>query len=859
MRGADLGRNEASAARRGVRSSRRLALVAGLSLAAVLLAGFAPTAAAGPQQGVGLAVSTAGLHSTGQSTSGLRVIPFPGTPDAPATTSIIFSSLKPSDIARVRVTGSASGSHTGHLSALPDGAGTAFVPSTRFAAGETVTVRATLTSARAGAASGAPGATMLRFSFAVAVPEGGPPASGAPAAQPASDRSGKGPAVYMHFRSQVHFEPAAIQASADPDKTSGDIFITARHTHTHSQFQGGPMILDSRGRLVWFKYVNGQTTNLEVQRYQSNPVLTWWQGGSRGAGEDVILDSSYRRVAFVHAGNGYYADSHEFQITPQGTALLDAVVGVRTNLKSVGGPAHGTVQDCVIQEIDIKTGKVLWQWNALGHIPVSASYAHYSGSPYDYLHLNSIQQLPDGNILISARHTWAIYEIDKHTGKIIWTLGGKHSGFKIGAGAKFSWQHDAHLTGDTLSLFDDASNGAQQEESESSAKVLRLNFSARTASLVRRYDHYPPLVASSQGSAEILAGGNMFVGWGDQPDFSEYRPGGHQIFNGTLPVGAQSYRAYRFQWKGEPQTKPSLALSPAPDGSVKVYASWNGATQVTSWKVLGGSRPGSLAPLGGHGRTGFETEVTVHSQPAYLAVEALGSGGTVLATSPAHPDPAHLDIFTATSFVRASQGTGAMAVGCFARQSCHVTLRISSGSHVLASGAHPVARGTGALLYFKLSATGVGDLAHGSSHRLPVTVTVHDSTSNTGATRNVTLISYAVAGPSPGNSSSQSPTIQLLQRPGFVSSSSGMGQILAACYGSAPCQVTGTVSANGLQIAQVASQQLGIDELGSVYFKLSPAGRTMLSHASGNQLPVQVSITDGADTATGNLALVGYR
>jgi Arylsulfotransferase (ASST) len=827
-------------------------MTGGLLLVAGLLGGLAlPTDAAAEAQ-VGAAM---GAEAPVSPVSGLRVMPFPGTPDAAATTTIILPSLRPSEIAGMAVTGSVSGHHAGHLRTLPHSAGTAFVPDSRFAPGEKVSVTARLTSPKAGTASGDPGATALRFSFGVARSPNAP----APAAAPASASAG-GPPVFMHFHSQANFEPPGVQVSADPDPRSGDLFLTARHTrNTHTRFQGGPMILDSRGRLVWFHAVSGQTTNLEVQHYNGGPVLTWWQGNSGGAGEGAILDSSYRRIAFVHAGNGYYADSHEFQITPQGTALLDAVVATKANLTSVGGPANGTVQDCVLQEIDIKTGQVLWEWHALGHIPLSASYAPYRGGRYDYLHCNSIQQLPNHNLLLSARHTWAVYEINKHTGNLVWTLGGKDSNFRIGSGARFSWQHDAHLTGNTLTLFDDASNGPQPQEPQSSAKEMRLNIPGRTATLVRRFYHSPPIISSSQGSAQLLSNGNMFVGWGDQPEFSESRSGGHQIFSGSLPPGAQSYRAYRFHWDGQPTTKPSLGLSPQSDGSVKVYASWNGATRVASWRVLGGSSPGNLSDLGGRKRTGFETESHPHSEPAYFAVQAMGPGGTVLATSHPHPDPPHVAIFAPNSFVRASEGTGAIGVGCFTRQACHVSLRVSSGKTVLARVAHPVARGTGALLYFKLSAAGIGRLAHATNHRLPVTISVHDSVSGSGATRNITLIPYSIAGAGPGHSASQSPTVQLLQRPGFVSSGNGEGQLLAACYASRPCQVTATISANGKRVAHTAPEHLGVNEIGVLYFKMSADGRSMLRHASGNQLPAQITLSDGADTATGNLALVSYR
>ncbi len=443
----------------------------------------------------------------------------------------------------------------------------------------------------------------------------------------------------LSFHSAPGLRPPRLTVSPDPDRSSGDIFLTP-----FSSPQVGPMIVDSQGRLVWFRPLSqGEALDLQVQRYQGRPVLTWWQGPLSlghgtiyGVGEDVIANSSYQTVAVVRAGHGYSADLHEFQITPQGTALLDAYVPVHRNLTGFGGPANGTVLDCVIQELNIRTGKVLWEWHSLGHVPLSASYSPVARSPtnwFDYFHLNSIQQLSDGNLLISSRNTWAIYEISRSTGKVLWRLGGKRSSFSMGPGTNFEWQHDARLHQHGLvSLFDDAS--APPEETQASAKLLRLDTRTMTARLVARYPHSPPLLPGLAGNAQLLPNHNVFVGWGGSPDFSEYTPGGRQIFNGTFPAGIGSYRAFRFPWTGSPRTRPALAVALAKNGTLVVYASWNGATQVTGWRVLGGSRPGGLHGLGPvHPKTGFETAVAVHAQPKYLAVQALASDHKLLATS----------------------------------------------------------------------------------------------------------------------------------------------------------------------------------------------------------------------------------
>ena len=570
----------------------------------------------------------------------LHVIPFPDTPDASPVSHIIFSSLHPSDLKTVLVNGSQSGAHQGRLVSLPDQAGTAFIPSQPFTDGEQVSVTAALGSAAAGTASGDPGSTVLHFSFTIAVPASAGAANGPTAALAvggwlaAPSRSSP---PTQHFHSAPGLHPPLITATSNPDRASGDIFLTP----THNQVDG-PLILDSQGRLVWFDQI-GYVANLELQRYRGQPVLTWSQSTPSVNGttvpKEVIMDRSYRVVKNLHAGDGYRVDLHDFQLTPQGTAFIDAYVPVRANLQSAGGSANGSVMDSVIQELDVRTGQLLWEWHVLGHVPLSASYAKpIRGLTDDYFHLNAIQPLPNGNLLISARNTWAVYEIDKATGRVIWSLGGKSSSFRMGPGTNFEWQHDARLSGDVLTLFDDAA--LPQEEQQSSAKVLRLDTATMTASLIARYRHTPPLLSPVTGSAQLLPNHDMFVGWGHQPDFSEYSPSGKQIFNATFPLGEASYRALRFPWHARPRTRPSLAVSRQANGTTTVWASWNGATQVASWRVLGGPRPGSLKPVATVARNGFETRMTIPGHPGLVAVQALNARGKVLGTSRAQPTSA---------------------------------------------------------------------------------------------------------------------------------------------------------------------------------------------------------------------------
>ncbi|MFL5821881.1 MAG: arylsulfotransferase family protein [Solirubrobacteraceae bacterium] len=552
----------------------------------------------------------------------LHVIPFPGTPDASPQTQIIFSSLTPSDLVSVSVRGSRSGDHAGHLVSLPSAAGAGFAPDRRFSPGESVRVRAALRSGADGTASGDPGATYLSFSFTVGRHPHGP------AGAARDTHSGASGPPRQHFHSRPDLRPPVLDVTSDRRPGGGDLFLDSG--------QRGVLVLDGRGNVVWFhRPADDGATDVAVQRYRGRRVLTWWQGRLFSHAEDVILDQHYRTVATVRAGNGYVADPHEFQITPQGTALIDVYVFTTADLRSVGGPAPGAMLDCVIQEINIRTGQVLWEWHALGHIPFKASYV---GRPkpdswYDPYHINSIQQLPGGDLLISLRNTWAVYKIAKRTGKVRWSLGGKDPSFRMGPGTGFEWQHDALMHPDgTLSLFDDA--GLPQEERQSSAKVLRLNGHTMTARLTARYTHSPPLLAGVAGSTQLLPDHDVLVNWGSQGVFSQYTPGGRQVLNVQFPLGMASYRALRSPWNGRPLDRPALAVVRRPSGVLRLYASWNGASDVAAWRFLGGSRPQHLRPLGTIApRTGFETVVRRHATARYYEVQALDRRGRVLGTS----------------------------------------------------------------------------------------------------------------------------------------------------------------------------------------------------------------------------------
>jgi Arylsulfotransferase (ASST) len=344
---------------------------------------------------------------------------------------------------------------------------------------------------------------------------------------------------------------------------AGDIFITP--TGDSQTYANGPEILDRSGKVLWFHPIpQGQTaSDFRVQRYRGQRVLTWWQGtglGGLASGTDYIYNDRYQPVATVTAGNGLSADGHEFVITRRNTALILAYTTATADLTSIGGPKNQTVINGVVQDIDIATGRVLFQWNSADQVPYSQSEQPLPASastPWDWFHINAVHLDTDGNLLIDARNTWTTYKVDHHTGQIIWQLGGKDSSFKLAAapgqslnnaGAIFAWQHDPEAIGhDKYTWFDNESTGAA-EFPTSRVVTVKLDPHTRTATLISSADQPEGLLAPSQGNAQTTGKGDLFVGWGALPYISEFSPTGKLLFNARFPTGVNTYRAYLLPW-----------------------------------------------------------------------------------------------------------------------------------------------------------------------------------------------------------------------------------------------------------------------------------------------------------------------
>jgi Arylsulfotransferase (ASST) len=563
-------------------------------------------------------------HTAALPGTDVHVSPAPETDSASPHTQISFLGVPAAELREVSVAGDRSGPHAGHVAAYSQGDGASFVPDHPFDGGERVAVSAVI---GAGA-----GARRVAFDFRVDMPYRtdqvaqfeNPPAA---------------PADVQSFYTLPDVQAPLLTVTVpDDDPAAGDILTT----NGPGPGRYGPLIYTPQGRLVWFRQLPGgeAAEDLNEQEYEGRRVLTWWKGRvlslGFGQGEDLVMNSRYQTVARVAGGNGLKADLHDFRLAPNDIAYITAYNPIRCDLSSVKGSPGGTILDTAIQQIDIRTGLVRWEWHSLDHVGASESEVETAkGSyPWDYFHLNSIDLEPDGNLLIAARSTWAGYQLQGGTGKVLWRLGGSRSSFRMGPGTQVVWEHDGRMLADgQVSFFDDGSSPPLHHQSR--GVRIELDFRSHRATLMAAYTHRDPqLLAPSQGNMQTLPDGNVLVGYGGVPAISEFSRAGALLFDAHQPYDMSFYRAFRYPWSGRPATPPAVLASLNDTGEETiVHASWNGATGVSSWRVLAGEQPDALSAQATIPVAGFESSTTLPQKHSYVAVQALDAAGRVLANS----------------------------------------------------------------------------------------------------------------------------------------------------------------------------------------------------------------------------------
>ncbi|KAF4630138.1 hypothetical protein G7Y89_g8002 [Cudoniella acicularis] len=460
------------------------------------------------------------------------------------------------------------------------------------------------------------------------------------------------------YKSRPDLSPPTLNITipASAETAPGYIFIAPysgvpwSEATAHGPLQPGPYIFTSSGELIWsgFGYVSGWAANFQVARWEGKEVLFAFEGTRNGHGHShghvKILDERYETVKEVRGGNHELVDLHEFHVVDEKTALVESYHPLPYDLRPYGANEESQwIVDARFWELDIETGRVIFEWRSLDHVlpdesiqPISSlklGTGHNSSDAIDYFHINSVDRDAQHNYLISGRQTSTIYKINGTTGEIIWRLGGKNSNFKLGSGVEFSFQHHArYISADedteVISLFDNS--GALLPKGKtgtiSSGKLLLLNTKTWTVTLLQAFPTPPNsnIFAFSQGNTQILPNGNAFTNWGSGGAITEHSANGTVLFHAFLESGelwkngdVQNYRGFRYEWKGFPTEE--IAVVALKDGESRK------GTAIYGERVL----------LGEEERKAFETEFLVRGGKEWerFVVEAVGGEGEVLRKS----------------------------------------------------------------------------------------------------------------------------------------------------------------------------------------------------------------------------------
>jgi len=402
-------------------------------------------------------------------------------------------------------------------------------------------------------------------------------------------------------------------------------------------------ILDNHGRLIWSKHVQGQAYNFKVQEYKGEKVLTYWVGddtvGGHGEGYFYVLNNKYEEIARIRGVNDLRADLHELTITPEGTAIVTFYQIYPLNQPGVFRIKDTVyIWDCLFQEFDIATQKLVFEWRASDHHALNESYAligtdgYTMEHPFDWYHINSVQKDDLGNYLVSVRFTSSITYINGRTGEIIWVLGGKRNSFSDlsnGQATNMQYQHLARFapltTFPSLMANEIAEHGKQTHKDGITKQLLTLfdnGFPPRparglilevtyptpgsvktnaplTAKLIQSYEHPLRIDSVSQGSLQIVHSNltahsdpHVLLGFGWQGTWTEYFANGTLLCDSRIVIEAamqspgkgdvQSYSVLKFPWQGMPSYPPEAVLS---KDKKSVFVSWNGATGVFAWRL----------------------------------------------------------------------------------------------------------------------------------------------------------------------------------------------------------------------------------------------------------------------------------
>lgn len=533
---------------------------------------------------------------------------------------------------RFTVKGSESGFHAGQTILADDHKTVIFKPVSPFLAGEQVAVN--VSSLQLNWQTSYPALSYI-FTVANNQQSGSPGSSelSAPPIPSAPPRS-----AFPNFLTVPQDIPHYLVTMTSPIAAEGDIFVSPFYW-TKAEVGSYLLILNDQGQLVYYQSVANALDAWDFKEQPNGDLSYYDQKNSTF----YVMNSHYQVVNTYQAGDGYTADLHELQILPNGNALLMVYDAETVDMSQIvqGGKTNATVTGLVVQELD-PSKNVIFEWRSWDHFSFFDSTSSLTDQDIDLIHGNSLALTNDGNLLLSSRNLDEITKINLQTGEVMWRLGGKANMFTFVNSQTFAYQHDVReLPNGDITVFDN--QGTQQSPAPSEGMEYKIDETNKTVTQVWGFTHTPPVFTTFMGNTQKLSDGNIVLGWGAPSQatgysfltMTEVSPDNQTLFELTMDEPYVSYRAFRFPWQGSPNTLPALAFKQ--DGNVLTLGySWNGATDVASYKVFGGDSPQSLTMIEENPKTDFETQSQFGSLPTgecYFQVAAIDANGNEMARS----------------------------------------------------------------------------------------------------------------------------------------------------------------------------------------------------------------------------------
>ncbi|MDI2131754.1 arylsulfotransferase family protein [Yinghuangia seranimata] len=341
------------------------------------------------------------------------------------------------------------------------------------------------------------------------------------------------------------------------------------------------LVYDNTGRVL---YRAGDTTGTTVVAFKGSPVLADRSpyGGWR------LTNTHGEQVGRVPAP--YLNTADHLSTDTQGTkALITGSAWATVDLSATGGAKDAKVLAGVVREVELSSGKTLFEWNSLGsetaRVPVQDSLTPAAA---DYLGVNAASYAPDGTILVSGGGTGSVYKLAQATGTFDWILGGKRDQFGL-AGTSAAPAHpiDARMDENGALSFLDAGNGGSGARSVTYA----VDGNAKKAQRTWNWAPATPVTGLLTGGNQVLPNGNRLLTFGEQGKVVEVAADGDVVFENQAAAGVHVSRTERVTWKTAPTEEPYLGydgLARLDSKTATMRLRWNGQTELVSWQVRSG-------------------------------------------------------------------------------------------------------------------------------------------------------------------------------------------------------------------------------------------------------------------------------